>query len=482
MRKDWYMVLLLGAVLGCVRRPAVPEPFGACPDKGQVEWQKQELALFFHFGPSTFSGLTGEKAANRYDAAELVALYRPEGLDVEQWVQVAGETGFKGVVLTAKHHDGFSLWNAPHSICHVGLCPAPYSQDVVKALSEACRKYGVSMGVYVSPWDKNDPSFGTETYNGHYTDALASLLDGTYGPVNEVWFDGNGANRSPYNFTLFNHTVRSFNPEAVIFSNVGPGCRWVGNELGIASETNWSTFSPEAHGAAQGALPGPYEAYLGQGDEGGSAWIPAEADLSIRPIDAPNGWFWDAGQEPKPARELMRAYYETVGRNARMLLNVPPTRQGVLDPRDVRVLAEFKAMRDEVFGTDLAQGARVKASSCLDRRRMGPRRLLDGDFDTYYASKTLLPRITLELAGEKTFNRVLLQEYIPLGQRVKAFRIQVLSDGNWQDWGEGTTVGYKRILQGPAVTATAVRITIADALAAPVLSTVSLHLDQVSGL
>ena len=480
MRK--WMHIVLAAVLACgCDRGSLPEPFGVCPTAGQLAWQRQELTMFFHFGPSTFSGLTGEAATNRYTAQELIGLYRPQKIDAGQWAEVAAEAGFQGVILTAKHHDGFSLWPAPHSVCHVGLCPEPYNQDVIKSLSEAARRQGLNMGVYLSPWDKNDPAFGTEAYNSHYTDALKSLLDGSYGTINEVWFDGNGADRSPYDFALFNRTVYQCNPDAVIFSNIGPGCRWVGNEAGIASETNWSAFSPDLHGAAQGALPGDYEYYLGQGDEAGAWWIPAEADMSIRPTDGPNGWFWQAWQEPKSARELMKIYYETVGRNAQMLLNVPPTAEGVLDARDIQVLMEFKALRDSVFSSNLADGATAKASSCLNRR-FGPQHLLDKDSDTFFAAKEPQVSIEVKLDGPKSFNRVLLQEYIPLGQRVKAFRVEVRRGGRWEPWAFGTTIGYKRILLGPVVTTDAVRVLIDDALAPPVLARLGLHWDTVSGL
>jgi len=434
--------------------------------------------MFLHFGPSTFSGLTGEAAANRYGAQELVGLYRPSRLDPAQWARVAKETGFRGMVLTAKHHDGFSLWPAPHSICNVGLCPEPFNQDVLKALSEACREEGLSFGVYLSPWDKNDPVFGTQEYNNHYTDALNSLLDGSYGPVSEVWFDGNGADRSPYDFGLFNRTVLEAAPGAVIFSNVGPGCRWVGNEEGLAGETNWSTFSPEAHGASQGALPGDYGAYLGRGDENGSAWIPAETDVSIRSKDVPNGWFWAPGQQPLSALELLDLYYKSVGRNSLLLLNVPPTREGLLDQADIQVLREFKNLRDSVFSRNLAQGATVRASD-VRGRGFGPENLLDGDYDSYFAVPDGCTRVDveLELDGPATFNRVLLQEYIPLGQRVKGLEVQVRRDGGWTTWAGASTIGYKRILTGPEVTADAVRIRITDALACPVLNAVGLFLD-----
>lgn len=479
------LAILLAVAAACTPLAVdPPAPYGAVPSAGQVEWQRQELIMFYHFGPSTFSGLTGENATNRYNASELVDLFRPSAVDADQWVRVASENGFKEVILTAKHHDGFSLWPSPHSICNVSLCEEPYNVDVVGALSAACAKYGVNLGLYLSPWDKNDPTFGTVEYNNHYVEALTSLLDGTYGKVSEFWFDGNGANRSPYDFDLFNATVLGFNPECVIFSNVGPGCRWVGNEQGLASETSWSAFSPSRYGAAHGALPGDFEKYLGEGDADGEFWIPAETDLSIRPIADANGWFWGPGEKTRSARELLGIYYRSVGRNSIMLLNVPPTTDGVLDPADIRALEQFKYLREQVFGTNLAADA-VASASAVRGDQYAASKMLDGDFDSYYAAPDDVTEVALEftLPALRTFNRLMLQEYIPLGQRVSSFSIEVMSDDSWKPWGEGamSTIGYKRIILGDTVTASAVRVTV-KALACPVLNGFGLFYDPFTDI
>ena len=471
------------AVLGaCTENIPEPSPFGTLPSPAQVEWQKQELTMFYHFGPSTFSGLTGENATNRYDSEELVALFKPSAVDTDQWVRTAAENGFKAVIITAKHHDGFSLWPNPRSECNVSLCESPYNVDVVGALSASCEKYGLNFGVYLSPWDKNDPVFGTAEYNDHYVEALKSLVGGTYGKVSEMWFDGNGANRSPYDFNLFNATVLEANPDCVIFSNVGPGCRWVGNEQGTASETSWSAFSPSRYGASQGALPGDFEKYLGEGDPDGEYWIPAETDMSIRPISDAGGWFWSPGESTKSARELMGIYYRSVGRNSIMLLNVPPTVDGVLDAADVKALEQFRHIRESVFGTNLADGAVVSASSVRGGggSRFAPEKILDAAYDDYYAAAEGENEVTLEfvLPSPVEFNRLMLQEYIPLGQRICSFTIEVKEDGLWREWGEGvkSTVGYKRIILGESVRTDAVRLSV-KALAPPLLNGFGLYLD-----
>ncbi|MBR1405801.1 MAG: alpha-L-fucosidase [Bacteroidales bacterium] len=459
-----------------------PAAYGTVPTDGQVAWQRQELIMFYHFGPATFSGYDGEKAT--YSAAELVSHFQPSALDCDQWVKTAADNGFKEVILTAKHHDGFSLWDNPESTCDIAACPEPYNKDILKLVSDACKKYGVHFGIYLSPWDK---LAGSESaYEDQYINAIKSLAEGQYGTLTEFWLDGNHAGN--LNFSNVNAAIQAKNPDVVIFSNVGPGCRWVGNEDGNAGETNWSTFSPSAHGASQSSLPGAYGSYLWSGDKGGSAWIPAECDFSIQDIGDNNGWFWGPDDGRKSAKRLMEIYYQSVGRNSVFLMNVPPNRTGVIDAKEKEVLEAFKQMRDQVFGTDLAAGAKATASSIRgkDEASFGPAHLLDGDYDTYFATDDGVKTadITFTLDGSKTFNRVQLQEYIPLGQRVERFEIQVRKGGQWSDWGDGekTTIGHKRIILGSTVTADAVRLKITSALACPVLNGFALYNDTVSGL
>lgn len=455
-----------------------PAAYGALPTKGQVEWQRQECTMFFHFGPATFSGYDGDRAD--YGASQLIGHYKPSAVDCDQWAKTASECGFKGVILTVKHHDGFCLWDNPASTCDVAACDAKYRTDVLAELHKACGKYGLNLGIYMSPWDK----VTSGDYAGKYIQAIESLLGGTYGKINEFWLDGHNANRAGIDFNTVNAKILSYNEDCVIFSNVGPGCRWVGNEDGNAGTKNWSTFSPNVYGASQTSLPGNYESYLWSGDENGKIWCPAECDLSIRPIGDNNGWFWGASETPKTAKQLMKVYYESAGRNSIMLLNVPPTKAGVLDSKDVQVLKDFYAMRSEIFATDYAEGAEVTATNGRGEG-YAPANILDGDYDRYFATedgkKTC--EIVFELKESAKINRVMLQEYIPLGQRVKAFTVEYRdASGSWKSLGSGSTIGHKRILLTGTVTASAVRVKITSSLDVPVINGFGLYYDTKSGL
>jgi alpha-L-fucosidase len=433
------IVLAALAAVGCGPAPCYP-----IPTEAQVEWQKMEMNMFVHFGPNTFSGLewgTGQEAED---------LFRPTALDCRQWARTAKAAGMKGIILTAKHHDGFCLWPNPVSThCAKDV-------DVLKELSDACREEGLKFGVYISPWDRNDPAYGTAEYNEKYAETLRSVHNGRYGPVFEHWFDGacgEGPNgkKQEYDWPLFNRTVSELQPDAIQFSDVGPGCRWVGNERGEAGETNWSMLNVDGYTPGLGAPP---VSSLSQGDENGERWIPAEADVSIRP-----GWFWRSSEDGrlKTVEQLMDIYYSSVGRNALLLLNVPADTTGCIPTADSLRLMEFRRQLDSVFARNLA--VRVHGHG---------RRLLDGDFDSYSVLRR--PSFEVALDGPSTFNRLLLQEYIPLGQRVRAFRVEALSpDGAWTEIATGTTIGYKRILLLPETTATRLRIPVTSARAAPIL-------------
>ena len=401
-------------IVGCITLVSCAEkPYGPVPSKAQVEWQKMEINMFVHFGPNTFSGLewgTGEEPED---------LFKPTELDCRQWARTAKAAGMKGIIITAKHHDGFCLWPNPvsqHTVKDV---------DVLKELSEACREEGVKFGVYISPWDRNDPAYGTPEYNNKYAETLRSVLDGTYGPVFEEWFDGacgEGPNGKiqVYDWDLFHSTVSSLQPDAIQFGGNNPGCRWVGNERGIAPETNWSVTE--------------------------DAWVPVEADVSIRP-----GWFWRKSEDDKlkSVDQLMDIYYSSVGRNSLLLLNVPPDTRGKIPAVDSLRLVEFRARRDSVFANNLAGSVARKGN-------------------TY----------TVKVKGQKPFNLVMLQEDIRLGQRIAGFIVEARQNGSWVEIASGTTVGYKRILRLPeAITASRIRITITDAKAAPIISNMGLYLD-----
>lgn len=475
----WISALVL-ALCAC-SQVTPPTPYGVCPSPAQVAWHQQELLMFYHFGQATFSGFDGENGScngKPWSEELLLKNYAAPQLDVDQWVRVAALNGFKEVILTAKHHDGFCLWDNPESTADVANEACVNHQDVVQAVRDACNKYGVNMGIYLSPWDRTIEVAGLDiaTYEEKYKHAVGDLMT-RYAPVVEFWFDGNHA--GAFDWPSVNSAVLDVNPDCLIFSDGGPGCRWVGNEQGVAGETNWNTLNVKERGITPGHAPGDYHTYLGQGDPGGSQWVPTECDFSIQNIGDPDGWFYDPTDHVKTPEELLAIYYTSVGRGGVFLMNVPPSPEGIIGPAETASIEGFTALREKVFGTNLAQGARARASAERGKGYEADK-LLDPDYDTYFAAPDGVKEVDLDiyLNGEKTFNRVMLQEYIPLGQRVESFKVEVHENGEWTPWEEGTTIGHKRILLGRTVTADAVRIHI-EALACPVLNGFGLYNDTI---
>ena len=469
--KHYITILAVILFSACVQK--APEPYGAVPSPQQVEWQKMEMNFLVCFGPNTFTGMEWGLGTESED------VFNPSDLDCGQWVSIAKAAGFKGLIIVAKHHDGFCLWPNPESTHTVANSPWKDGKgDVLKELSDACAAEGLKFGIYISPWDRNDPHYGTPEYNDVYVRTLESALDGCYGSVFEEWFDGacgEGPNgkRQVYDWDRFHETVLKYQPEAVMFSDVGPGCRWVGNESGIAGRTNWSTFSPECFTAGAGAPPGDT---LQIGNIHGNAWVPAETDVPLR-----LGWFWRESENDKvkSLQELVSIYNTSVGRNSLLLLGVAPDITGHIHPADSARLMEFGAAIKEIFSTNLAEGATVKASS--DRgREFKAANILDGDYDSYWAAPDGINEavLTFDLGAEKTFNRILLQEYILLGQRIKAFTIKVLTaDGSWKEIASETTIGFKRIVPVETVTTSKIEISVSS-FAPPIINNVGLFMDK----
>ena len=467
--------------------PGAPESYGALPTEGQIAWQKQELLMFYHYGQATFSGWDGENPScngTAWSESLLLQNYKPTTIDTDQWVKVAADNGFREIIITAKHHDGFCLWDNPESTTDVANAGCSNHTDVLAGLRAACNKYGVNMGIYLSPWDRMIEVSGlsTSAYETKYKKAIKDLMT-RYSPVVEFWFDGNHA--GSFDWASVNQAVFDENPDCVIFSNGGPGCRWVGNENGDAGTTNWATINIKGRGLSPSNLPGNYESYLASGDERGDTWCAAECDFSIQQIGDHNGWFYGANDSRKTAKQLMKLYYESVGRNGVFLMNVPPSHNGVIEQEEKTVIEEFTRMRESIFATNLAQGATASSSAVRGgHSSYAAANILDGNYDAYFATddNVTTAEIEISLDGSKTFNRVLLQEYIPLGQRVKSFTVQVKKNGSWTNWASGTTIGYKRILMGSSVTTDAVRIQIKSSLACPVINGFGLYNDTVSGL
>lgn len=442
---------------------AAPAPYGALPSADQVSWQKLGYYMFIHFGPNTFT----DKEWG--DGKENPGVFNPTNLDARQWARTAKEAGMKAIIITAKHHDGFCLWPSKYSTHTVRESPWKGGKgDVLKDLSEACKEYGLKFGVYLSPWDQNHPSYGTPEYNDIFAKTLEEVLT-NYGDIYEMWFDGaNGegpnGKKQVYDWPLFRSVVAKHQPHAVIFSDIGPGVRWIGNESGFAGETNWSTLNTDGFGMGKDA---PKQTVLNTGDENGKYWIPGEVDVSIRP-----GWFYSPATDDKvkTLSQLLGIYYSSVGRNANLLLNVPVSRTGQIHPTDSTRLMELRKVVDATFKTNLAKGKTV-----LVNKTPAPQ-LTDGNFDTYWAAdaaKTVT--LTLDLGTNTKLNRLLLQEYIPLGQRVRSFEVAYWNGSKFVELDKQTTIGYKRILSFPTIQTNKIQITM-EANAAPILSEIQAFL------
>jgi alpha-L-fucosidase len=429
--------------------------------------------MFVHFGPNTFT----DKEWG--DGQEDPGVFNPSAMDCRQWASTARAAGMKGIILTAKHHDGFCLWPSQyggHTVRESGWRDG--RGDVLRELSEACRAYDLGFGVYLSPWDRNHSTYGTPAYNQVFANTLTEVLT-NYGPIFEQWFDGaNGdeaqGKKQVYDWDLFHQTVSMHQPHAVIFSDVGPGCRWVGNERGLAGETNWSRLNVRGFEPGWGAPPADS---LNSGNIDGEAWIPAETDVSIRP-----GWFYSPHTDDrvKSVSELVDIYHTSIGRNSNLLLNVPPNREGRIHPGDSVRLMEFRRALDACFAHDLLAKAKLRTTDTRGgARKYAVGQVLNEDYHRYWATNDGVHTASIEitLAETTAFNTFLVQEYIPLGQRISQFNLEGWdeSTAQWQVLGQGSTIGYKRILRFPRVKAQKLRLNILGALAPPVLNRMGLY-------
>jgi alpha-L-fucosidase len=448
-----------------------PAPVAPTPSPAQLAWQRLEYYAFVHFGMNTFTD--HEWGEGRAGADN----FNPAALDCRQWARVAKAAGMKGVIITAKHHDGFCLW--PSNTTEYSVNNSKWRDgrgDVLKELSEACKEYGLKFGVYISPWDRNHPLYGTPRYNRVFKDQWREILS-QYGEVFESWLDGanDGKKRMVYDFHGFFETIKKLQPDTLIFSDAGPDVRWVGNERGFAGEANWSPRDNE------GTFPGfADEKALNTGDENGNVWLPAECDVSIRP-----GWFYHANEDDKlkSVEQLMNIYYGSVGRNANLLLNIGVDRRGLVNENDERRLMEFKRARDEAFRENLAgknnlAKAKVKATNVRGNdTRFNAEKTIDGDAATYWATEDGVTTASLEIdfGREVEFNTFLAQENIALGQRVKKFSLEIWSGGGWETVARQSTVGYKRILRFPAVKTVKLKFTIEAAKACPTITNIEVY-------
>ena len=424
------------------------------PSKSQLAWHEMEFYFFFHFGPNTFT----DKEWGHGDEPE--DIFDPTGLDCRQWVKIAKQAGAKGVIITAKHHDGFCLWPSKYSTHTVRESKWRNGKgDVLKELSQACREYGLKFGVYISPWDRNHPKYGTPQYNDVFVNMMKEIFT-NYGPIWELWWDGaNGegpnGKKQVYDWDRFRKTVKTLSPNTVVFSDVGPQIRWVGNEKGIAGKTNWNYLDTAGYTAGAGA---PSTDTLNIGNAFGKAWIPAECDVSIRP-----GWFWHANEDSKvkSGEQLFELYLKSVGRGSNLLLNVPPDRRGLINENDSVALMAFKKLRDQNFNNNLLQDAKAYWEINEDAflKDSISYHALDKKGYVYGINQQ---GFTIQLAKATAVNCIVLREAIHLGQSIERFKIALFN--NDQKVGEitGTTIGRRRILTFPVKTITSFKVYMID--------------------
>lgn len=412
----------------------IKEAANVKPSQKQLDWFAMEYYAFIHFGPNTFT----DKEWG--DGTETPAMFNPTKLDCDQWVAAIKAAGMKGMVLTAKHHDGFCLW--PSKYTEHSVKNSPFQRDIVKEAAEACQKGGIKFGFYLSPWDRNSKYYGTPAYNDYFCNQLTELLTG-YGDIFYVWFDnacGEGPNgiRQVYDFPRYFELIHKYQPDALIFNDFGPDIRWCGNEAGTARHAEWAVVPSElCHYSKVQTGPGL------MADEGDLSWIfntekelgtlanilyskgltftPAEINMSIRP-----GWFWHKNEEPHSLKRLFQTYLLSVGANSCFHLNLPPTTDGLIDERDVACLKELKDLLDTEFGNEVAV-----------------------EIEKDKASPPTQPLYHIRFAEPvSTIKYVVLQEDIAQGQRVESFRITAdFTSGSQFPIYQGTCIGNKKICQ-----------------------------------
>ncbi|MBI5021578.1 MAG: alpha-L-fucosidase [Ignavibacteriales bacterium] len=456
-----------------------PVPINPIPSERQLAWQNLEYYGFLHFTVNTFT----DKEWGYGDEPESV--FNPIDFDANEIVRIAKDAGMAGLIITAKHHDGFCLWQSKYTEHSVKNSPWKNGKgDIVKELSDACREYNLKFGVYLSPWDRNHKDYGKPEYLDYYRNQLHELLT-NYGEISEVWFDGayggdgyyGGARekriidrKTYYDWENTWKIVRELQPNAVIFSDVGPDIRWVGNENGYSGETCWSMYTPNGENYD---TPAPGYTKYKEGIEGhrdGKNWLPAECDVSIRP-----GWFYHTNEDSlvKSPEDLFRLYLKSVGRNGSLLLNIPPNRRGRISDNDVKSLMGFKHLRESVFANNLTKLGQATASNVRgNKKQFAASNIVDGDKGSYWATDDSVKSASLivDLGKLTEIKYILLQEYIALGQRVESFTIEGCDGKMWKKLDSGTTIGHKRIIKFPPTTVNRIKLDIQKAKACPVIS------------
>ncbi len=456
-----------------------PLPYGATPTPQQVDWQRMEYYGFIHLGLNTFTGNEWGYGNENPD------LFNPVNFDAEKIVKLFKQAGMKGIILTAKHHDGFCIW--PTDTTEHNITKAPWKNgqgNLVKDLAEACKRNGIKFGTYISPWDRNHKDYGKEGYLKDYYNQIRELLSGKYGDIFEIWFDGaNGGDgwyggekttrtipKDYYNFPAIVSMIRALQPNCIIWGagHVGDA-RWGGSEAGHVGYPHWATEDTDKPGNSAHGVPH------------GNRWVPAEGDTSIR-----SGWFWHEryNNSVKTPEHLLDVWIDCVGRGANLILNVPPNREGQIYPADEQALLEFQKLRAKLYSKDFARGARGKASNTRGNDpQFSPEKLFDDDIESYWTTDDGIntPSVEITLPRKATFDIVRLREQIRLGQRVEAFRIEAWENGAWKQIIDGKTIGNQVMLPTDTpVTTNKLRLTITSCPDVPCISELSLFLRPVS--
>lgn len=454
-----------------------PAPYGPVPSENQMRWQEMEYYAFVHFSLNTYTDQSWGYGN------EDVKLFNPEKADCRQWARICKEAGMKGIIITAKHHCGFCLW--PSKYTEYSVKNASWKNgkgDMVREMADACKEYGLKLGIYLSPWDRNSKDYGKPEYITYFRNQLRELLT-NYGPIFEIWFDGanggdgyyGGANETRkidrntyYDWKNTYAMIRKLQPNIVIWNDGGDRAdlRWVGTEEGYVGETNWSLLN------ATGDVPWNM---LHFGVENGNSWVPAEVNTSIRPE-----WFYHPSEDGKVKTVpfLLETYYNSIGHNGSLLLNFPIMPNGLIHSNDEKAALDFAKAVKESFAVNLSEKKKAEASDVRgNATKFGAAMAIDNNKNTYWATNDNVTKASLiiDLGKPTLFNRFLVQEYIRLGQRVKAFMVEALVDGNWKELAKATTIGYKRIIRFPSVQATKVRFTITDSKSSPVISNIGIY-------
>jgi alpha-L-fucosidase len=482
MKKGTVIIGLLAVLCAPAAGQAPPKPYGVLPTEAQLRWHEMEMYCLVHFGMDTYT----DKEWGYGD--ENPAIFNPAPFDANQIVLTAKAGGFKGVVVVAKHHDGFCLW--PTKTTEHNITKSPWKNgkgDIIKEFQVACEKAGMKLGLYCSPWDRNRPEYGKPEYVKIYREQLKELY-ANYGPLFISWHDGANGGDGYYGGTRETRKIdrttyygwdttwvitRAMQPTAVLFGDVGPDVRWVGNEEGYAGETCWATYTPYAPDEGKTPANG-YVKYweATEGTRNGRYWMPAECDVPLRP-----GWFYHPAQDEqaKSPYTLLDLYYKSVGRGANLDLGIAPNRDGLLHVNDVKAMTEFGKLLQQIFSVNLAKGAKLTASSIRGKNgaQYGPAFLLDDDRYSYWATddNVLNPRLFIDLGQPKTFNVIRLRENIKLGQRITSVAIDAFINNQWKEIATATSIGANRLIRLPQhITANKLRLRITGADACIALS------------